>query len=82
MSSHDVFLVDRGIKVSVGKSGESLKTGLMFDHYRKGQIFWSFQAYLGGVGDVESGIGGSLEDTEDTGTSGGTGKTGIQVASE
>jgi hypothetical protein len=37
---------------------------------------------LGGVGDVDTGIGAALEDTEDSGTSRGSGKTGIQVASE
>jgi len=37
---------------------------------------------LGGVGDVETGISSALEDTEDSGTSGGSGEAGIQVASE
>jgi len=37
---------------------------------------------LGGVGDVDTGIGTALEDTEDSSTSRGSGKTGIQVASE
>jgi len=37
---------------------------------------------LGGVGDVETGISGTLEDTEDSGTSGGSGEASIQVASE
>ena len=42
----------------------------------------SQESNLGGVGDVDTGIGAALEDTEDSGTSRGSGKTGIQVASE
>jgi len=37
---------------------------------------------LGAVGDVETSISGTLEDTEDSGTSGGSGQTSVQVASE
>ena len=39
-------------------------------------------SHLGAVGDVETGISGTLEDTEDSGTSGGSGQTSVQVASE
>lgn len=37
---------------------------------------------LGVVGDIETSVGGTLEDTEDLGTEGGTGKTNIEVDTE